>query len=428
MRFWRPTRLLTGLAAAGLLVGAQQADSANGVPTPRPRPGERRPSCCRRQETRARSSKQASEARRAVRTGLDRIDLRHRPRRRQGSLRDWRAMASPRRPPRSRARSAIRSRANWSNGRSCAATTAQQQQQQQHRFLPLRRLHQREPELAEHRTAAAPRRGDALAGAARSGDGARVISARRGRSPPRAGLRSPARCCCRATAPAHKASCARPGATTTSRPSSKARRSTSSATCITTADHKARMDMRLYAEDTEDGLRAANRAGGNALAIAKARVAVIKKAGNAKALLDAVPADARRDIGLHLQPRPVAATRRQDCRGRRSSILSVPHDHGQTIDTDQWWIERRLIVRKLLDVGDAKTAYRIAREAACAEQGELSRREPVHRRLDRAALPQRSGNRARAFRQDRPGHRQSDRARAFRLLAGPRRRSARPQG
>ena len=63
------------------------------------------------------------------------------------------------------------------------------------------------------------------------------------------------------------------------------------------------MDMRLYAEDVEGGLRSANRAGGNAPAIAKARIAVIKKAANAKALLDAVPAEARRDVGLHFQPR-----------------------------------------------------------------------------------------------------------------------------
>src|SRR6202030_3920298 len=55
---------------------------------------------------------------------------------------------------------------------------------------------------------------------------------------------------------------------------------------ITAADHKARMDMRLYAEDVDGGLRSANRAGGNAPAIAKARIAVIRKAANAKALLD----------------------------------------------------------------------------------------------------------------------------------------------
>ena len=60
---------------------------------------------------------------------------------------------------------------------------------------------------------------------------------------------------------------------------------------LTAADHKARMDMRLYAEDTDGGLRNAKRAGGNAPAIAKARIAVIKKAGNAKAALDAVPSE-----------------------------------------------------------------------------------------------------------------------------------------
>ncbi len=85
---------------------------------------------------------------------------------------------------------------------------------------------------------------------------------------------------------------------------------------LTNADHKARMDMRLYAEDTEDGLRAANRVGGSALAIAKARVAVIKKAGNAKALLDAVPSDARRDMGYIFSRVQFLRRARQDCRGR----------------------------------------------------------------------------------------------------------------
>src|SRR5262249_1896125 len=65
---------------------------------------------------------------------------------------------------------------------------------------------------------------------------------------------------------------------------------------ITDAEHKTRMDMRLYAEDVDGAMRSANRAGGNAPVIAKARVAVIKKAGDAKAQLDGVPAEARGDI------------------------------------------------------------------------------------------------------------------------------------
>jgi soluble lytic murein transglycosylase len=131
---------------------------------------------------------------------------------------------------------------------------------------------------------------------------------------------------------------------------------------ITADDHKARMDMRLYAEDIDGALRSAKRAGGHAQAIAKARIAVIKKAGNAKAALDAVPSEARRDVGyifslaqwLRRADRPAEAG---------NLILSMPRNGSQTIDTDQWWIERRLAARNMLDLGDASKAYRIARDA-----------------------------------------------------------------
>jgi soluble lytic murein transglycosylase len=132
---------------------------------------------------------------------------------------------------------------------------------------------------------------------------------------------------------------------------------------ITADDHKARMDMRLYAEDAEAALRNANRAGGNAPAIAKARIAVFKKAGNAKAALDAVPTAARRDLGYIFSL--AQWLRRADQPAEAGDlILSAPRDPTQAIDTDQWWIERRLAARKMLDLGDANKAYRIARDAA----------------------------------------------------------------
>src|SRR5438046_9925671 len=59
---------------------------------------------------------------------------------------------------------------------------------------------------------------------------------------------------------------------------------------LSTADHKVRMEQRFYADDVAAGLRAAERLGGNELAIGRARAAVLRRAGNAKALLDAVPA------------------------------------------------------------------------------------------------------------------------------------------
>jgi soluble lytic murein transglycosylase len=132
---------------------------------------------------------------------------------------------------------------------------------------------------------------------------------------------------------------------------------------ITPADHKARMHMRLYAEDVEGGLRAANRAGGSAPTIAKARIAVIKKAANASALLGEVPADAQRDAG-YIFSRVQQLRRADEVEEAAEWILSLPSDHGQTIDSNEWWIERRLVARKLLDLGKTKTAYRIARDAA----------------------------------------------------------------
>jgi soluble lytic murein transglycosylase len=136
---------------------------------------------------------------------------------------------------------------------------------------------------------------------------------------------------------------------------------------LTSADHRARMEMRLYVEDVEAGLRAANHAGGPAPAIAKAWVAVIRKAANAKALLEAVPSEAAHDAGYIFAR--AQWLRRQDKNAEAAQwVLSVPRDPSQSVDSDQWWIERRLLARKLLDDGDAQTAYRVVRDALVPER------------------------------------------------------------
>ncbi|MFN3658829.1 MAG: transglycosylase SLT domain-containing protein [Pseudolabrys sp.] len=137
---------------------------------------------------------------------------------------------------------------------------------------------------------------------------------------------------------------------------------------LTRADHKTRMEKRFYADDIEAGMRAAERLGGNDLLIARARAAVIKRAGNAKALLDGVPAAARGDAGYIFSR--AQWLRKQDKADEAGKlILTAPHDPAAIVDPDQWWIERRLLVRKLLDEGDARTAYRVAREAVQPERG-----------------------------------------------------------
>jgi soluble lytic murein transglycosylase len=45
-------------------------------------------------------------------------------------------------------------------------------------------------------------------------------------------------------------------------------------------------------------------------------------------------------------------------------MLSAPKDPGRLYNLDEWWIERRLLSRKMLDIGEHRTAYLIARDAA----------------------------------------------------------------
>jgi len=45
-------------------------------------------------------------------------------------------------------------------------------------------------------------------------------------------------------------------------------------------------------------------------------------------------------------------------------MLGAPKEPGRLYNLDEWWIERRLLSRKMLDVGEHRTAYLIARDAA----------------------------------------------------------------
>ena len=133
---------------------------------------------------------------------------------------------------------------------------------------------------------------------------------------------------------------------------------------LTAGDHKARMDTLLYGTENEAaGLRAAKRLGSGYLALAKARVAANHKGGNLKALLDAVPHE------LHSDPAYLFAKiqllRRDEKFGEAAQLmLSAPKDPARLHNLDEWWIERRLLARKMIDSNEFRTAYLIARDAA----------------------------------------------------------------
>jgi soluble lytic murein transglycosylase len=121
------------------------------------------------------------------------------------------------------------------------------------------------------------------------------------------------------------------------------------------------MERLFFAEETDDATRIAQRLGGAEIAIAKARTAVSDKSSKAGALLEAVPESARHDAG-YIFARAQWLRRQEKWAEAGRLLLTAPRDPA-LVNPDEWWTERRLVARGLLDTGDAATAYRVAADA-----------------------------------------------------------------
>lgn len=132
---------------------------------------------------------------------------------------------------------------------------------------------------------------------------------------------------------------------------------------LTRDDHRARMDKRIGAKDLAGARRAAKRLGSDELAIVKACGAVREQSKKAQDAFDDVTADARRDLGYTLCRVQWLMAQNKIDDAARAMIAAAPETMAQQ-DTDQWWRERRLLARKLLDQGQFQTAYDVVRPAA----------------------------------------------------------------
>jgi len=132
---------------------------------------------------------------------------------------------------------------------------------------------------------------------------------------------------------------------------------------LTREDHRARMDKRIGAKDLSGAMRAAHRLGSDDVAIVKACAAVSAGATKAPGLLDDVSTEARQDLGYTLcrirwmmrHDRYADATR---------VMLAAPSGTMALQDTDEWWRERRVLARKLLDLREFQDAYQVVSKAA----------------------------------------------------------------
>ncbi|WP_315740264.1 MULTISPECIES: lytic transglycosylase domain-containing protein [unclassified Bradyrhizobium] len=128
-------------------------------------------------------------------------------------------------------------------------------------------------------------------------------------------------------------------------------------------DHKARMDTLLYGSEHEAAMRAARRLGSGHVALAKARIATYRKASNSQSLLEAVPRELHGDAG-YIFSRIQLLRRDEKFAEAAQLMLNAPKDPGRLHNLDEWWIERRLLARKMIDTGEYRSAYLIARDAA----------------------------------------------------------------
>lgn len=121
------------------------------------------------------------------------------------------------------------------------------------------------------------------------------------------------------------------------------------------SDHRHRMERMLYEDRIRSAERVAGRAGGEALT--RAWAAVIRREGDAGKLLAAVP-KSERSAGYSF-----ALTRHLRRAGKyreaAEAMLAAPRAADALIDPDAWWIERRVLARDMLDIGDPRTAYRL---------------------------------------------------------------------
>jgi len=133
---------------------------------------------------------------------------------------------------------------------------------------------------------------------------------------------------------------------------------------LTRSDHLARMDRRIGAKDFGGAMRAARRVGDDAVLVVKACAAANSDDG--RKALEAVPTHIRGDLGYTLC-RIHYLLRHDGIAAATQLVLAASPEGLQYQDTDEWWRERRTLARKLLDLGDAKSAYQVVSTAACPD-------------------------------------------------------------
>lgn len=137
---------------------------------------------------------------------------------------------------------------------------------------------------------------------------------------------------------------------------------------LTRDDHRVRMHTLFY----NDRITAAQRVQSKAeqVSLAKARAASIRKSSNASKLIKAVAPSSRRDPA-YLFTRIEHARRSEQFQSAADLLLTAPSNEDALIDSGEWWVERRIVSRKMLEFRKPKLAYKLAADHASTEPRDI---------------------------------------------------------
>ncbi len=130
---------------------------------------------------------------------------------------------------------------------------------------------------------------------------------------------------------------------------------------ITREAHIQRLDALLYARQYSNAIAIAGVLGDGYPQLAKARIALAKNNKNGvSSLINEVPVALRENPGLMYER--LRWRRRNKLNFRAMEILHVPPPVAKIHNPRDWWQERHIIIRRLLEEGKYNSAYLLARE------------------------------------------------------------------
>lgn len=127
---------------------------------------------------------------------------------------------------------------------------------------------------------------------------------------------------------------------------------------INTAAHHKRLDMLLLKGQEENALAIADVLKQGYPELARARIGLSKQRSNVNALVDAVPKNLRNDAGLLYER--LRWRRKNSTNEGAIEILNVMHQLKDIQNPSDWWLERHIITRRLIEEKNYGLAYKLS--------------------------------------------------------------------